>query len=136
MENVKVKSTKKRKRDLKIAEIIYYSIGGACLALGLIFSVFGVILLNPTKQNFEDMYLKQAEKGFFEWLHWDTTFAQAGMLLMAIAVVYFAIIFAIFTRKGDEIDKITSSKKSRQRQVVFTAPQQDTVVNEVNNIKE
>ena len=82
------------------------------------------------------MYLKQAEKGFFEWLHWDTTFAQAGMLLMAIAIVYFAIIFAIFTRKGDEIDKITSSKKSRQRQVVFTAPQQDTVVNEVNNIKE
>ena len=45
MENVK--STTKAKRDLKIAEIVYYSIGGVALVLGVVFSIFGLILLNP-----------------------------------------------------------------------------------------
>ena len=42
---------------------------------------------------------------------------------MLIAIVYFIVIFAIFTRKGDKVEKIDNSKKSRQRQVVFTAPE-------------
>lgn len=119
----KVKNTKKAKRDFKIAEIVYYSIGGVVLALGVIFSIFGLILLNPTKENFENTFLKQAENGFFEWLNIDSNFASAGIVLMLIAIVYFIVIFAIFTRKGDKVEKIDSSKKSRQRQVVFTAPE-------------
>ena len=35
MENIK--NTTKAKRDLKIAEIVYYSIGGVALALGVLF---------------------------------------------------------------------------------------------------
>ena len=35
-----VKNTTKAKRDLKIAEIVYYSIGGVALALGVLFSIF------------------------------------------------------------------------------------------------
>ena len=126
MENVK--STTKAKRDLKIAEIVYYSIGGVALVLGVVFSIFGLILLNPTKQNFEDSFLKQAQDGFFNWLNLETNFATAGFVLMLCAIVYFVIVFAIFTRKGDKVEKIVNSKKSRQRQVSFNGPIEPNVV--------
>lgn len=115
-------SQEKAKRDLKIAEIVYYSIGGVAMALGVIFSVFGLILINPAKENFENSFLKVAETNFFNWLHWNATFSSAGMLLMVCATVYFFIVFAVFSRKGDEVSKRSDLKKSRQRQVVFTAP--------------
>ena len=102
MENIK--NTTKAKRDLKIAEIVYYSIGGVALALGVLFSIFGLILLNPTKQNFEDSFLKQAQDSFFSWLKIETNFATAGFVLMLCAIVYFVIVFAIFTRKGDKVE--------------------------------
>ena len=122
MENIK--NTTKAKRDLKIAEIVYYSIGGVALALGVLFSIFGLILLNPTKQNFEDSFLKQAQDSFFSWLK----IATAGFVLMLCAIVYFVIVFAIFTRKGDKVEKIVNSKKSRQRQVAFNGPIEPNVV--------
>ncbi len=112
----------KARHDLKIAEIVYYTIGGVVLALGVIFSIFGVILLNPGRENFEDSFLKEAEVNFFNWLKWNTTFQNAGFLLMAIAIIYFLIVFAIFSKKGDEVLKKSDMIKSRQRQVVFTAP--------------
>lgn len=124
----RVKSTEKTKRDLKIAEIIYYSIGGIVLTLGVIFSIFGLILLNPTQENFENTFLKKAETGFFEWMNIDSNFASAGIVLMLIAIVYFVIIFAIFTRKGDKVEKITNSKKSRQRQVTFVSKENNNVL--------
>lgn len=124
----RVKSTEKTKRDLKIAEIIYYSIGGIVLTLGVIFSIFGLILLNPTQENFENTFLKKAETGFFEWMNIDSNFASAGIVLMLIAIVYFVIVFAIFTRKGDKVEKITNSKKSRQRQVTFVSKENNDVL--------
>ena len=42
--------------------------------------------------------------------------------------VYFVIVFAIFTRKGDKVEKIVNSKKSRQRQVAFNGPIEPNVV--------
>ena len=126
MENIK--NTTKAKRDLKIAEIVYYSIGGVALALGVLFSIFGLILLNPTKQNFEDSFLKQAQDSFFSWLKIETNFATAGFVLMLCAIVYFVIVFAIFSRKGDKVEKIVNSKKSRQRQVAFNGPIEPNVV--------
>lgn len=121
-EKVTRTSQEKAKRDLKIAEIVYYSIGGVAMTLGVIFSIFGLILINPAKENFENSFLKIAETNFFNWLHWNTTFSSAGVLLMVCATIYFFIVFAIFSRKGDEISKRSDLKKSRQRQVVFTAP--------------
>ena len=69
-------SHQKAKKDLKVAEIVYYSIGGLALLVGLVFSVFGIILLNPVKENFENHPLKIAQDAFFGWLKLDTTFAQ------------------------------------------------------------
>lgn len=115
-------SHQKAKTDLKVAEIVYYSIGGLALLVGLVFSVFGIILLNPVKENFENHPLKIAQDAFFGWLKLDTTFAQAGLVLMACAVIYFLIVFSIFAKKGDEVSKRDDLKKSRQRQVVFNAP--------------
>ena len=121
-------SQQKAKKDLKVAEIVYYSIGGLALFVGLVFSMFGVILLNPIKENFEDHPLKIAQDAFFNWLKIDTTFAQAGLVLMACAVIYFLIVFAIFAKKGDEVSRRDDLKKSRQRQVVFNAPAAETTV--------
>lgn len=117
----------KAKFDLKVAEIVYYSIGGVVMALGLIFSVFGLILLNPAQDNFESSFLLKAQTNFFTWLNWNTTFQKAGFLLMACAIIYFMIVFAIFVKKGDEVSRRSDIKKSRQRQIVFTAPATDPV---------
>lgn len=127
----------KARHDLKVAEIVYYSIGGIVLTLGIIFSSFGLALLNPTKENFEDSFLKEAETNFFKWLNWNTTFKNAGFLLMAIAIIYFIIVFSIFAKKGDEVLKKSNIAKSRQRQVVFTAPVESaSTIVEAKNIVE
>ena len=73
-----IKTTDKAVKDLQIAEIVYYSIGGIILLTGLVFSIFGVILLNPITQNFENSIILQAQKAFFEWLNISTTFEKAG----------------------------------------------------------
>lgn len=118
----------KAKLDLMIAESVYYSIGGIVMALGLIFSIFGLILINPAKENFEGSFLLEAQTNFFNWLKINTTFQRAGFVLMACAIIYFMIVFAVFAKKGDDVSKKSNIKKSRQRQVVFTAPTPDPVV--------
>lgn len=120
-------SQDKAKRDLKIAEIVYYSIGGVFLALGIIFSIFGVIILNPAQENFENAFLYEAQSNFFSAIKWDTTFAEAGFILMALSIIYFMIVFSIFARKGDDVLKRDQAKKNRQRQVVFTATESNPV---------
>ena len=55
----RTKNAEKTKRDFKIAEIVYYSIGGLVLFVGFVFSIFGVILFNPVKGNFENTFLKE-----------------------------------------------------------------------------
>ena len=123
MENIKTnKVIDKETRDLATAEIVYYSIGGLILLTGIVFSIFGLILLNPIKPNFEDSIILQAQTSFFEWLQIPTTFEQAGFVLMIVAIIYFLITFAIFAKKGDEVTKKVNNKKSRQRQVVYQAP--------------
>ena len=129
MENIKTnKVVDKETRDLATAEIVYYSIGGLILLTGIVFSIFGLILLNPIKPNFEDSIILQAQTSFFEWLQIPTTFEQAGFVLMIVAIIYFLITFAIFAKKGDEVTKKVNNKKSRQRQVVYQAPVETPVV--------
>ena len=54
MENSKkINTTDKETRDLATAEIVYYSIGGLILLTGIVFSIFGLILLNPILQVIE-----------------------------------------------------------------------------------
>ena len=122
------KSTDKAVKDLQIAEIVYYSIGGIVLLTGIVFSIFGVILLNPLTQNFENSIILKAQNAFFEWLNISTTFEKAGFVLMSIAIIYFLITFSIFAKKGDEVVRKSNLKKSRQRQVVYQAPVSETPV--------
>ena len=122
------KSTDKAVKDLQIAEIVYYSIGGIVLLTGIVFSIFGVILLNPLTQNFENSIILKAQNAFFEWLNISTTFEKAGFVLMAIAIIYFLVAFSIFAKKGDEVVRKSNLKKSRQRQVVYQAPVSETPV--------
>ena len=61
MENSKkINTTDKETRDLATAEIVYYSIGGLILLTGIVFSIFGLILLNPITPNFEDSIILKA----------------------------------------------------------------------------
>ena len=121
-------STKKAKRDLMIAEIVYYSIGGFFLLTGILFCIFGVILLNPPTQNFTNHPLYLAQTSFFEAIHWNTNFLNAGSLLMFLSIIYFLVVFFIFGNKGDELQKKEQSKSHRQREVVYEAPKTDNVV--------
>lgn len=131
----RTKNVEKTKRDFKVAEIVYYSIGGLVLFVGFVFSIFGVILFNPVKANFENTFLKEAETAIFEFLKWETDFTNAGLVLMIIATIYFAIVFLIFTKKGDDVEKITLQKQTRQRKFNFnTNP--DVVETEVKEVAE
>lgn len=128
MGSVRTKDIEKKKRDFKIAEIVYYSIGGIVLLIGFVFSIFGTILLNPSKANFENTFLKKAETSIFSWLNWNSNFISAGLTLMLVATIYFIIVFMIFTKKADTLEKIVVSKKSRQRQVTFVNKTEETTV--------
>ena len=131
----RTKNAEKTKRDFKIAEIVYYSIGGLVLFVGFVFSIFGVILFNPVKGNFENTFLKQAETAIFNFLNWQTDFTNAGLVLMLIATIYFAVIFLIFTKKGDDVEKINVNKQTRQRQFTFN-PNPEVVETEVKEVTE
>lgn len=115
-------SQEKAKRDLKIAESVYYTIGGFFLLVGFVFSILGVILLNPPQENFASSPLYLAEQAFFKAINWNTTFLNAGALLMVLSIIYFMIVFYIFSRKGDDLAKREHLKSHRQREIVF--PQQ------------
>lgn len=121
----------KARRDLMIAEIVYYSLGGLVLVTGIVFSIFGLILINPVKANFEDSALLEAQTKFFEWLKLENVdFQTAGLVLMAAAIIYFMIVLAIFAKKGDDVLKKSNQRSTRQRQIEFVAPTTDAVVTE------
>ena len=111
----KAKRTPEQIKELnwKIAEIIWYSIGGIVLVGGFVFSVLGLLIMNMDgnfkHHPFYPLYESQAE--FFEWLGFGSTYANAGLVLILISIVYFLIVFVAFAKRAD-----INTKRNRQKQ--------------------
>ncbi len=119
MKEKKQKMTSAQKSELnwKIAEIIWYSIGGIILLAGVVFSVLGLLIINMegnfTHHPFYPLYKAQGE--FFGWLGFGSTFSNAGLMLILFAVVYFCIVFYIFAKRQDIKDKKKKIKNNREK---------------------
>lgn len=115
----KRKRTKEETKELnwKIAEIIWYSIGGIILLGGLTFSVMGVMIMNMNGNfKYHPFYgLYQSQSAFFKWLGFGSSYANLGVMLILISMLYFVIVFYIFARRADIKDKKTKQNKERVR---------------------
>lgn len=119
MEKTKKKRTSAQKKELnwKIAEIIWYSIGGIVLVGGLVFSILGMLIMNMdgnfTKHALYPLYKSQGE--FISWLGFGSSYANIGLMLILIALVYFFIVFFIFAKRADvKAKKNRLNKKSHK----------------------
>lgn len=115
----KVKRTPEQRKDLnnRIAEIIWYSIGGVILLGGFVFSILGLLIMNMnnnfTTHPFYPLY--QAQGRFFSWLGFGSTYANAGLVLILIAVVYLIVVFYIYSNIADVKEKRNRSKKIQKK---------------------
>lgn len=115
----KVKRTPEQIKELnwKIAEIIWYSIGGIILAGGLVFSVLGLLIMNMSENfNYHPFYpLYKAQGEFFNWLGFGSTYANAGLVLILVGLVYFLIVLYVFANINDVKVKKQASKIERKK---------------------
>lgn len=129
---------KKKKRSLeerkelnwKIAEIIWYSIGGIILLGGLTFSTLGILIMNMDG-NFNNhvLYpLYQSQGEFITWLGFGSSYANLGLMLILIAIIYFAIVFFAFSKRAD----IKAKRKRQAKKPMKLIKDEETpVVSEV-----
>lgn len=114
----KSKRTAEEKKELnwKIAEIIWYSIGGIILAGGLTFSILGLLIVNMSgnfkNHPFYQLYL--AQNRFISWLGWGGSYAEIGLMLILLALVYFIIAISLFARRQDAKEKRLKKAKERR----------------------
>ena len=101
----------------KIAEIIWYSIGGVVLLGGLVFSILGLLVLNMDGNfNNHPLYpLYEAQGKFFEWLGFGSTYANAGLVLILCGIVYMLIVFYAFSKRAEVNDKKAKQKQTRKK---------------------
>lgn len=113
----KAKRTKESKKELnwKIAEIIWYSIGGIALIGGFVFSILGLMIVNMSgnfkKHPFYGLYQSQGK--FFNWLGFGSSYANLGVMLIIFSTVYLIIVFYIFAKRADI--KTKKSQKAKER---------------------
>ncbi len=119
MKKEKRKRTAEEKKELnwKIAEAIWYSIGGIVLVGGIVFSLLGLLIMNMdgnfTKHPLYPLYKAQGE--FYAWLGQGTSFANTGLVLILFSIVYFLIVFYLFSRRADIKEKRLRQKKERKK---------------------
>ncbi len=117
MAKEKRKRTKEEVKELnwKIAEIIWYTIGGIVLIGGLVFSVLGLLIINMegnfNNHPFYGLYESQAK--FFKWLGFGNSYANLGIMMILVSLIYFVIVFYIFANRVDVKEK--KLKKSKDR---------------------
>ena len=135
MAKEKRKRTKEEKNELnwKIAEIIWYSIGGIILTAGVVFSFLGLLIVNMNGNfkyhPFYELYKSQAS--FFSWLGFGSSYANLGLMLLLISVIYFVIVISIFARRSDIKEKKLKRSKERRNsfKLIIDEPKTDDQVN-------
>lgn len=123
MAKEKKKRTREETKELnwKIAEIIWYSIGFIGLVGGFVFSTLGLLIINMEGNfKYHPFYsLYQSQEGFFKWVskwsdfNFGGNYANLGVMLIVVSVVYLIIVFSIFAKNADIKER--KAKKTRDR---------------------
>lgn len=127
----KVKRTAEERKalNLKIAEIVWYSIGGIILVGGFIFSFLGLLIMNMkdnfTKHPFYGLY--EAQGKFFSWLGFGSTYANAGLVLILVSILYFIVVFAVFANIADVKQKREKSRKEKKKSLKLVIEEEPVV---------
>lgn len=124
LENLKKTQTKKD-TSVKVAEVIWMSIGGLVLLCGVVCLILSIVINNigtdtTNMYNSPLYFLVEWQDAFVTWLNgWSKlnikSFSHLGLWLVICSVVYLLIVLAVYASKQDGLDKKLKAKKLRER---------------------
>ena len=119
------KTQSKKETSVKIAEIIWMSIGGLVLLCGVVCLILSIVINNigtdtTNMYNSPLYFLVEWQDAFVTWLNgWSKlnikSFSHLGLWLVICSVVYLLIVLAVYASKQDGLDKKLKAKKLRER---------------------
>lgn len=141
----KLKKTQaKKETSVKVAEIIWMSIGGLALLCGVVCLILSIIVNNigtdsTNMYNSPLYFLVEWQESFITWLNgWSKlnikSFANLGLWLVICSVIYLLIVLAVYASKQDSLDKKAKAKKLREKNARKFLEEQ--ALNEVKNKEE
>lgn len=124
LENLK-KTQAKKDTSVKVAEVIWMSIGGLVLLCGVVCFILSIVINNigtdtTNMYNSPLYFLVEWQDAFVTWLNgWSKlnikSFSHLGLWLVICSVVYLLIVLAVYASKQDGLDKKLKAKKLRER---------------------
>lgn len=124
LENLK-KTQAKKDTSVKVAEVIWISIGGLVLLCGVVCLILSIVINNigtdtTNMYNSPLYFLVEWQDAFVTWLNgWSKlnikSFSHLGLWLVICSVVYLLIVLAVYASKQDGLDKKLKAKKLRER---------------------
>lgn len=124
LENLK-KTQAKKDTSVKVAEVIWMSIGGLVLLCGVVCLILSIVINNigtdtTNMYNSPLYFLVEWQDAFVTWLNgWSKlnikSFSHLGLWLVICSVVYLLIVLAVYASKQDGLDKKLKAKKLRER---------------------
>ena len=124
LENLK-KTQAKKDTSVKVAEVIWMSIGGLVLLCGVVCLILSIVINNigtdtTNMYNSPLYFLVEWQDAFVTWLNgWSKlnikSFSHLGLWLVICSVVYLLIVLAVYASKQDGLDKKLKAKKLREK---------------------
>lgn len=119
------KTQSKKETSVKIAEIIWMSIGGLVLLCGVVCLILSIVINNigtdtTNMYNSPLYFLVEWQDAFVSWLNgWSKltvkSFGNLGLWLVICSVIYLLIVLAVYASKQDNLDKKLKAKKLREK---------------------
>ena len=122
----KLKKTQaKKENSVKVAEVIWMSLGGLTLLCGVVCLILSIIINNigtdtTNMYNSPLFFLVEWQDSFVTWLNgWSKlnikSFSHLGLWLVICSVIYLLIVLAVYASKQDSLDKKFKAKKLREK---------------------
>lgn len=122
----KFKTARERKEfNSKVAEIIWISIAGFIMFVGLLCAIAG-LLINSIDGNFKSSplyFLIEGQEAFFTWVKtwWASyplsSFAYTGLGLMGVGLLILLVILLVYSNKQEVQEKKERARKLREANV-------------------
>ena len=119
------KTQSKKETSVKIAEIIWMSIGGLVLLCGVVCLIWSIVINNigtDTTNMYSSplFFLVEWQDAFITWLNgWSKlevkSVSQMGLWLVLGSAIYLLIVLAAYATRQDNIDKKAKAKKLREK---------------------
>ena len=124
LENLK-KTQAKKDTSVKVAEVIWISIGGLVLLCGVVCLILSIVINNigtDTTNIYSHplFFLVEWQDTFVTWFNeWSkasiTSFSNLGLWLVICSVIYLLIVIAVYANRQDNLDKKAKAKKLREK---------------------